>query len=117
MSPGLDKCDITPMRQTDPHILSDYDLIGIVSPVRLGKMPAELNEFISKIKSFEGKHCFAFNTHAALPVDFIRDTVNALNLKGLRMIGFKNWYFSVYLPYVPKPYFTGLPPMVVPLLM
>jgi flavodoxin/ferredoxin len=110
MSLSLDKCDITPLRQTGPQMLLDYDLIGIGSPVRLGKMPAELSEFISKMESFEGKRCFVFNTHAALPVDFMRDTLNALKMKGLEVIGFKNWYCSVYLPYVPKPYFTDCHP-------
>jgi len=106
MKPGIDQCDIVKLRKTDPKILDGYDLIGIGSPVRLGKMPFELKEFIAGIDSLEGKHCLVFNTHAALPVGFMREAVTALKEKGLVVIGFKNWYCSVYLPYVPKPYFT-----------
>jgi NAD-dependent dihydropyrimidine dehydrogenase PreA subunit/flavodoxin len=102
----MDQCEMVRLRKTDPKDLVGYDLIGIGSPVRLGQMPAELREFIAGMNSLEGTHCFVFNTHAALPVDFIRGSVTALREKGLVVIGFKNWYCAVYLPYVPKPYFT-----------
>jgi NAD-dependent dihydropyrimidine dehydrogenase PreA subunit/flavodoxin len=106
MSNWMDQSDIVRLRKTDPKDLIGYHLIGIGSPVRLGKMPAELREFIAGMNSLEGTHCFVFNTHAALPVDFMRESVTALREKGLVVIGFKNWYCAVYLPYVPKPYFT-----------
>lgn len=102
----VERCDSFRLRQTDPKTLSGYDLIGIGSPVRLGNMPAELSRFIAGMESLKGKRCFVFNTHAALPVDFMRASVTALTGKGLTVIGFKNWYCAVYLPYVPKPYFT-----------
>lgn len=106
MSPLIDRCDIVKLRQTNPADLVGYDLIGIGSPVRLGKMPVELKEFIARMDSLKGTHCFVFNTHAALPVGFTKECVDALQEKGLVVIGFKNWYCAVYLPYVPKPYFT-----------
>ena len=106
MSMWMEQCDMVRLRKIDPKELIGYDLIGIGSPVRLGKMPAELREFIAGMNSLEGTHCFVFNTHAALPVDFMRESVTALREKGLVVIGFKNWYCAVYLPYVPKPYFT-----------
>ena len=98
--------DMVRLRQTDPRTLAQYDLIGIGSPVRLGKMPVELAAFIEGMDGLAGKHCFIFNTHAALPVDFMRQSIEAVKRKGLIVIGFKNWYCTVYLPYVPKPYFT-----------
>jgi NAD-dependent dihydropyrimidine dehydrogenase PreA subunit len=94
------------LRKTDRGDLAGYDLIGIGSPVRLGKMPVELKGFIDNMNGLQGRHCFVFNTHAALPVGFMKECVNALKDKGLIVIGFKNWYCTVYLPYVPKPYFT-----------
>jgi ferredoxin/flavodoxin len=106
MNMWMDQCDVVRLRKTDPRDFIEYDLIGIGSPVRLGKMPAKLREFIAGMNSLEGTHCFVFNTHGALPVDFIRESVTALREKGLVVIGFKNWYCAVYLPYVPKPYFT-----------
>ncbi len=104
------ECKMVSLRQTDPGALAGYDLIGIGSPVRLGKMPAELKEFIDKMGYLNGKHCFVFNTHAALPIDFMKNTVTSLKELGLIVIGFKNWYCSVYPPYVPKPYFTDRHP-------
>jgi NAD-dependent dihydropyrimidine dehydrogenase PreA subunit len=106
----MDRCDIVKLRQTNPADLMGYDLIGIGSPVRLGKMPVELKDFIARMDSLQGTHCFVFNTHAALPVGFMKECVTALKEKGLLIIGFKNWYCSVYLPYVPKPYFTDSHP-------
>ena len=106
MSPLMEQCEIMKLRQTDPAILADFDLIGIGSPVRLGNLPFEVREFISGMNSMEGKHCFVFNTHAALPMGFMREAVSALKEKKMVVIGFKNWYCAVYLPYVPKPYFT-----------
>jgi NAD-dependent dihydropyrimidine dehydrogenase PreA subunit len=102
----MDRCDIVKLRQTNPADLVGYDLIGIGSPVRLARMPVELKEFIAKMDSRQGTHCFVFNTHAALPVGFMKECVTALKEKGLVIIGFKNWYCAVNLPYVPKPYFT-----------
>ena len=106
MNPLLDSCELVSLRQTNAASLKLYDLIGIGSPVRLGKMPVELKEFIDSLSGMTGRHCFVFNTHAALPVGFMRDAVSSLKEKGLEVIGFKNWYCSVFLPYVPKPYFT-----------
>jgi NAD-dependent dihydropyrimidine dehydrogenase PreA subunit/flavodoxin len=106
ITPLITQTDVVSLRQTDPKSLAGYDLIGIGSPVRLGKMPAELAAFIEDMNGLEGKHCFVFNTHAALPVDFMKAAVTSLRDKGLTVIGFKNWYCAVYLPYVPKPYFT-----------
>jgi NAD-dependent dihydropyrimidine dehydrogenase PreA subunit/flavodoxin len=106
VAPLITQTDMVRLRETDPKTLAGYDLIGIGSPVRLGKMPAELAAFIEGMDGMEGKHCFVFNTHAALPVDFMRQSIAAVKGKGLRVIGFKNWYCAVFLPYVPKPYFT-----------
>lgn len=106
IAPLVEQADVVSLRRTDPKTLAQYDLIGIGSPVRLGKMPAELAAFIEGMDGLEGKHCFIFNTHAALPVDFMRQSVEAVKRKGPIVIGFKNWYCAVYLPYVPKPYFT-----------
>jgi NAD-dependent dihydropyrimidine dehydrogenase PreA subunit/flavodoxin len=106
MNMWMEQGDIVRLRKIHPKDLIGYHLIGIGSPVRLGKMPVELREFIAGMNSLEGTHCFVFNTHAALPVDFMRESVTALREKGLVVIGFKSWYCAVYLPYVPKPYFT-----------
>ncbi len=102
INPLVKKCEMVSLRQTDPGALGGYDLIGIGSPVRLGKMPAELKEFINNMGYLKGKHCFVFNTHAALPVDFMKDAVTSLRELGLIVIGFKNWYCSVYLPYISR---------------
>jgi len=106
MSPLMEQCDIVRLRETDPKDLAGYDLIGLGSPTRLSKEPVEVSDFIANMKSLEGKNCFVFNTHGATPVNFMRNLVTALKDKGLTVIGFMDWYCSVHLAYVPKPYFT-----------
>ena len=104
MSPRLEQCDIVRLRETDPKVLAGYDLIGIGSPVRLSEMPAELRAFIDGMPSLEGKHGFVFNTHGATAQNFMRTAVTALREKGLVVIGFIDWYCSVWLAHIPKPY-------------
>jgi NAD-dependent dihydropyrimidine dehydrogenase PreA subunit/flavodoxin len=106
MSPLMDSCDIVRLRETDPKVMADYDLIGIGSPVRLSEMPAEFRAFIEAMPPMKGKHCFVFNTHGATAQNFMRTTVTALREKGLVVIGFADWYCSVWLAHIPKPYLT-----------
>jgi menaquinone-dependent protoporphyrinogen IX oxidase len=53
MNKLMDQSDIVRLRKTHPKDLIGYDLIGIGSPVRLGKMPAELREFIAGMNLLE----------------------------------------------------------------
>jgi ferredoxin/flavodoxin len=106
MSLLMEQCDIVRLRETEPKDLVGYDLIGLGGPTRLSKEPVEVRDFIANMPSLEGKHGFAFNTHGATPINFMRNVVTALRDKGLTVIGFKDWYCSVYLAYIPKPYFT-----------
>jgi flavodoxin len=83
----VESCDIGHLRATELRGVARYDLVGIGSPVRLGKMPVEFSDFIVRMDPGDGKHCSVFNTHGALPVDFMRDAVGALTGKGFVVIG------------------------------
>jgi len=64
-------------------------------------------EFIEfAMNSVEGKHGFAFCTHGLYPGRFLARVVTLMTQRGLTVIGWNNWYGSVFLPEKPKPYFT-----------
>lgn len=101
----VEQCDIAPIKEVDPRDLSRYDLIGLGSPQIFG-VPYNVRGFIDSMGSLQGKHSFAFNTHGALPGMFLPRVVRLLTSRGLIVIGTRDWYGSVPIPYFPLPYFT-----------
>jgi NAD-dependent dihydropyrimidine dehydrogenase PreA subunit/flavodoxin len=99
-------CDITPLKAIKAQDLSGYDLIGLGGPVWRRREPANIQAFIESMAPSKGKHGFAFSTHGTLPGEFMKNVLPALTRKGITVIGFNDWYGSVFHPYLPKPYFT-----------
>ncbi|MBI4295702.1 MAG: 4Fe-4S binding protein [Chloroflexi bacterium] len=107
MSRRLQQADVARLQDVRLRDLAQYDLIGVGSPVWGGTgRPANVINFIEGMAFVEGKHAFAFCTHGALPGPYMARTVSALIQRGLTVIGWQDWYASVYLPYTPKPYYT-----------
>ncbi len=102
----MQTCDIAPLKETSARDLIGYDLIGIGGPVWRRREPANIQAFIEVMADMDGKHGFAFSTHGALPGDFMKYVLSAMTQKGITVIGFNDWYGSVFHPYLPKPYFT-----------
>lgn len=102
-----EECDIARLQDVGVEDIARYDLIGLGSPVWHRREPVNVLNFIEyTLTSQEGKHAFAFCTHGLYPGLFIGRVVPALTLEGLTVIGWKNWYGSVWVPEHPKPYFT-----------
>jgi ferredoxin len=107
MSELSERCDIARLQDLTAGDLIHYDLIGLGSPVWHRREPANVLSFIEyTMNSMEGKHSFTFCTHGIFPGHFLGRVVPALTLEGLTVIGWKNWYCSVWMPEKPKPYFT-----------
>lgn len=100
------QCDIFRLREIQPQNLSEYDLIGLGSPVWNGRASVNMEAFINKLPPLEGKQAFFFCTHGTLPGAIFLNTLPALQSKKLAVIGWHNWYGSCSLPYYPKPYWT-----------
>jgi flavodoxin/ferredoxin len=96
--------DIATIKEIDTQHLSDYDLIGLGSPVWRG-VPPNVRLLIEAMPPLKGKHAFAFSTHGCLG-EFFFEVIELLEKKGLIVIGIRDWYGSVYLPGLPKPYLT-----------
>jgi flavodoxin/NAD-dependent dihydropyrimidine dehydrogenase PreA subunit len=101
-----EQCEITRLKDVDPQRLTDYDLIGLGSPVVHEREYPHVAKFISSMKSVDGKHAFAFSTHGATPGNYFARVVPALIQRGLTVIGWNDWFGSAYHPLIPKPYFT-----------
>jgi len=100
-------CDIARVKDIKPGDLSQYDLIGLGSPVMHRRELYNVTNFIqNSLKGVDGKHGFAFCTHGATPAYYLARVVPAMRQAGLIMIGWNDWFGDVYHPGCPKPYFT-----------
>ena len=99
-------CDFIKIKDANPKRLHKYDLIGIASPVYLEE-PEVLKEFINGLWSVGGKHAFSCCTHGTLPEYYFPAVVPHLRSRGLTVVGWKDWYGDVFIPWHPEPYPTG----------
>jgi flavodoxin/NAD-dependent dihydropyrimidine dehydrogenase PreA subunit len=106
MKKTIEECEIRPLKEVTAEDLSKYDLISLGYPTWSSKEPPNVRAFIEQTISLEGKHIFVFSTHGARPAGLISSIVPLLREKGMTVIGFKDWYGSVWLPHMPKPYVT-----------
>lgn len=103
----LGDCDIATVKQADPRNMAKYDLITIGGPIWWYRETANLRLFIYNMPQLEGKLCVPFCVHGAAPAGFMFSIVPALKRKGLTIIGYHDWYGSVYqVTHMPKPYIT-----------
>jgi len=113
MSRRLVCCNLFKLQEIQPEDLNKYDLIGLGSPAWNGRPSPNMDRFIARFSSLEGKHAFFFFTHGAIPGSILSNIVPDLRRKGLIVIGWANWYGSVTLPVMPKPYYTdGHPDLI-----
>jgi len=103
---SLGDCDLIRLKDVSQKDLATYDLIGLGYPTWSSKEPPNVRAFVNEIVSLEGKHVFAFATHGALPSGLISSIAPLFKEKGLKMVGFKDWYGGVTMPHIPKPYMT-----------
>jgi flavodoxin/ferredoxin len=101
---GVD-CDICKLKEVKGQDLTQYDLIGLGSPVHFYE-PANVTNFVRSLPSLPGKHAFLFCTHATRPEAFFPSIMEALKPKNLLIIGTNHWYGSFDDQQFPKPYMT-----------
>jgi ferredoxin/flavodoxin len=107
MKTVIGDCEIASIKEANPQDMTKYDLIGIGGPIYWFRETANVRLFIYKMPEMEGKLCFPFCTHGSAPSGFMFSIDWALRQKGLQIIGWKDWYGSVYNSIgQPKPYFT-----------
>lgn len=107
METVIEDCEIARINEVNPLDMAKYDLIGIGGPIWYFRETANLRLFIYRLPRLEGTLCFPFCSHGSAPAGFMFSVSWALKQKGLEIIGYKDWYGSVYnVLSMPKPYFT-----------
>jgi flavodoxin/ferredoxin len=96
-------CDIVKIKDANPRRLSEYDLIGIGSPV--GEV-INVWDFIDNMRFVGGKHAFIFCTHGSedLAGRFYPNINKRIKARGLTLIGTADWYGNCYLLHHTYPY-------------
>ena len=105
MSQLMEQCDIAPIKEIDPRVFYQYDLVGLGSPI-WGTTPDNVTRFIYSIPHSDGKHIFSFNTHGSLPRWYFPVVIRRLNERGFKVIGYRGWFASVHIQCFPSPYYT-----------
>jgi len=103
---ALGNCELSRLKDISARELIPYDIIGLGYPAWSSKEPPNVRTFISQMVSLEGKHVFAFSTHGALPSGLVSSIAPLVRQKGMKMVGFRDWYGGVTMPHIPKPYMT-----------
>lgn len=103
----LERCDLESIREADPGSMADYDLLVIGGPIWYFRETANLRDFIYNMPDMKGKQCALFCTHGSSPDGYMFSLSTAVKRKGMTIIGWNNWYGSVYqVLHMPKPYMT-----------
>lgn len=107
MRDSMEQCDIAQIKEVDPKRLVEYDLVVIGAPIWYFREPANVRLFIYNMPDLTGKLCIPFCTHGTMPAGIFFTMGSLLVKKGLTIIGWGDWYGSVYMVlHAPKPYLT-----------
>lgn len=99
--------DLASVKEIAPKQVAAYDLVGVGSPIWYFRETANVRRFLYQVPSLAGKLGFVFCTHGTAPLGIFHSMVPLLREKGLTIIGWGDWYGSVYqVLHAPKPYFT-----------
>jgi len=101
------ECEMRALNDVTPASLSDYDLIGIGSPVFWYKEPFNVQDFIENLTEQDGRHWFVFCTHGNVIGDFFPSVTKKLVRMGAKVIGFHNSYANITVPFYPNPSYTS----------
>jgi ferredoxin/flavodoxin len=99
-------CNLVSLENVDSHDLLDYELIGIGAPAIGYREPPIVTEFMNNLPRLKGGYAFTFCTHGTCPCGFVAEMVTALRKKGLKVIGWNDWFGSAFMPYIVRPYYT-----------
>lgn len=103
----LEQCEIAELKKVNPQDLSNYDLIGLGSPIYMSCVePRNVRDFINSIPYSKGKHIFCFNTHDAFWKWYFSSVTRRLIARGFTVIGMRDWFGCVNVQCFPSPWYT-----------
>ena len=100
-------CNLVELASTDSSELESYDLVGIGCPVFYYQEPLNVRDFITALPQMPGKKWFVFCTHGAIMGVTLQSMADALQRKGIEVIGYHDTYAGATLPFYPYPMLTA----------
>lgn len=94
------------LRDVDFNKIADYDIIALGTLVTHWGAPRNIIILEENLSALPDKHCFLFATHGMARAQVFTQMAEKLEYKGLTVIGYKSWYGTCHMHYVPRPYFT-----------
>ncbi len=101
------QCDIGSIDKIEPGELAGYDMVAFGGPLWYWREPSNLRLFAYNMPRMDGRLCALFCCHGSTPCGFYYSLAPVLLKKGLKIIGWKDWYSSMYqVLHLPYPYLT-----------
>lgn len=99
-------CRLISLSDLNSQKLSDYDLLGLGTPVFYYKEPFHIREFIENLPMQKGKQWFVFCSHGAAMGRTLLSMTELLEKKDATVIGSYHTYADGQLPFYPYPTLT-----------
>jgi flavodoxin/NAD-dependent dihydropyrimidine dehydrogenase PreA subunit len=100
-------CELVELRDVDPASLKSDDLVGLGCPVFYCQEPLNVRDFIAALPQMPDRKWFVFCTHGAIMGVTLQSMAEALQRKGIDVIGYHDTYASATLPFYPYPMLTA----------
>jgi hypothetical protein len=100
-------CDLVELRDVDPASLHSFDLVGLGCPVFYCQEPLNVRDFIAALPRMPDRQWFVFCTHGAIMGVTLQSMAEALQRKGIDVIGYHDTYAGATLPFYPYPMLTA----------
>jgi flavodoxin/NAD-dependent dihydropyrimidine dehydrogenase PreA subunit len=101
-----DSCDLTSLADVDKDSLAGYDLVGLGCPVFYYKEPFNVRDFMQGLPELKDKQWFVFCTHGSVMGNTLILMAEALNQKGILVVGYHDTYADGSIPFYPYPTLT-----------
>jgi flavodoxin/ferredoxin len=103
---GAGQCDLTSLADVDKDSLVGYDLVGLGCPVFYYKEPFNVRDFMQGLPELKDKQWFVFCTHGSVMGNTLILMAEALNQKGILVVGYHDTYADGSIPFYPYPTLT-----------
>jgi ferredoxin len=99
-------CEMTTLEDLTESKRTEFDLIGLGTPVFYFQEPFHVQDFIEGLPEQEGRHWFPFCTHGSVLGNTLASMTERLKKRGAVVVGTHHTYADGTLPFYPHPTLT-----------
>jgi len=99
-------CDLVDLGDMEPHLLANYDLVGLGCPIFYYQEPFHVRDFVDGLHEQEGEHWFVFCSHGSAMGITLHSLSERLQKKGALVVGYFDIYADASAPFIPYPTLT-----------